>query len=153
MHGRVMAAEVLRYLTHLGGATATLVPGIVLFLLGGDTRAVGMAVMMANLSSNAAVQFLKRMVARPRPCDANGHPLALVPPPDPFSFPSGHASASTAVALTLTLAYGWAAAPLLAVAGLVAASRVTLRVHHVGDVIAGCALGIAGAILASGILL
>jgi undecaprenyl-diphosphatase len=152
MDGRVRVAEVLRYLTHLGGATATLVPGIVLLLVGGDARAVGMAVVMANVSSNAAVQLLKRMVARPRPCDANGHPLALVPLPDPFSFPSGHASAATAVALTLTLAYGWAGAVSLPIAALVAASRVTLRVHHLGDVVAGAALGAGGALLAATLL-
>jgi membrane-associated phospholipid phosphatase len=34
----------------------------------------------------------------------------------------------------------------------VAVSRVTLRVHHVGDVAAGAALGLAGAIAATAIL-
>jgi undecaprenyl-diphosphatase len=138
----------MRYLTHLGGTTATLLPGLVLLFIP-TLRDVGAAVLIANASSNLIVQVLKRWVARPRPCDANGRPLALVPLPDPFSFPSGHATAATAVAVTLSLAVPSLAALLLPLAVLVAASRVTLRVHHIGDVLAGAALGMLAALLAA----
>ncbi|MGH7671529.1 MAG: phosphatase PAP2 family protein [Gemmatimonadales bacterium] len=105
--------------------------------------------LVANALSHVAVQVLKRAVARARPCDANGRLLALVDLPDPFSFPSGHAAAASAVATTLSLHHPLLAPALLALAALVAASRVALRVHHVGDVVAGAALGIAGAAVAA----
>lgn len=136
-----------RQLTHLGGAPFTIALPLVFVGLGGAERRLGLAMLLANAVSHVAVQVLKRLVQRPRPCDAAGHPLALVPLPDPFSFPSGHAAAATALAVTLLLACGWVALPALVAAGAVAATRVTLRVHHVGDVLAGVCLGIAGAIL------
>ena len=142
----------MRYLTHLGGTVATVVPGLLLLLVP-ELRHVGAAVLLANASSHVVVQLLKRWIARPRPCDAGGHPLALVPLPDPFSFPSGHAAAATAVAVTLSHAAPALAGILLPLATLVAASRVTLRVHHVGDVAAGAALGLLGALLATRLLL
>ena len=68
-------------LTHLGGARATLAVGFTLTALG--DRRVGLATLLANALSHVMVQALKRAVARPRPCDANGAPLALIELPDP----------------------------------------------------------------------
>ena len=136
-----------RQLTHVGGARFTVGVPLLCVALGSAERRLGLAMLLANAASHVAVQVLKRLVQRPRPCDAAGHPLALVPLPDPFSFPSGHAAAATALAVTLVLVYGWVALPALVVAGGVAATRVTLRMHHVGDVLAGVCLGAAGAIL------
>ena len=138
---------VSRQLTHLGGAPFTITLPLLCVVLGGGERRLGFAMLLANAASHIAVQVLKRLVQRPRPCDVTGRPLALVPLPDPFSFPSGHAAAATALAVTLLLVQGWVALPALIVAAAVAATRVTLRVHHVGDVLAGVCLGIAGAIL------
>jgi undecaprenyl-diphosphatase len=138
---------VSRQLTHVGGARFTIGLPLLLVVLGAGERRLGLAMLLANAASHVAVQVLKRLVQRARPCDAMGHPLALVPLPDPFSFPSGHAAAATALAVTLVLVYGWVALPALVVAGGVAATRVTLRVHHVGDVLGGVCLGAAGAIL------
>lgn len=104
--------------------------------------------LIANALSHVPVQILKRLVARPRPSDAFGRPLALVPLPDPFSFPSGHAAAATAVATTLVLAHPATAPIALPLAGLVGYSRVALRVHHASDVLAGVGLGLAGALAA-----
>jgi undecaprenyl-diphosphatase len=136
-----------RRLTHLGGARFTIAVPAAFVALGGHERGVGLAMLLGNAASHLAVQLLKRLVQRPRPCDAVGHPLALVPLPDPYSFPSGHAAAATALAVVVTLVYGWVALPALVVAAGVAATRVTLRVHHLGDVLAGVCLGVAGAIL------
>jgi undecaprenyl-diphosphatase len=45
-------------------------------------------------------------------------------------------------------------APLLVpVAAVIALSRVSLRVHHVSDVVAGMLLGLAGAVAATALLL
>ena len=136
-----------RLLTHLGGATATLLVGVVL-VLPPATRDLGLAALIANASSHVVAQLLKRRFLRPRPhlvLEALG-PLA--PIPDDFSFPSGHACAATAVAVTLGAALPWAAGlPILLLALFVAASRVYLRVHFVTDVLVGMALGVGGAVL------
>ena len=134
----------MRWITHLGGARVTLGIGLALAALG-ETR-LGLAALVANVGSHLFVQILKRAVARARPCDAMGQPLALVHLPDPHSFPSGHAAAATAVAMTVVLAHPLAAPIALPLAGVVAHSRVALRVHHVSDVVAGVVLGLAGAI-------
>jgi undecaprenyl-diphosphatase len=112
-------------------------------------RRLGLVMLIANAISHLAVQVLKRLVQRPRPCDAGGHMLAMIAIPDPYSFPSGHAAAATALALTASLAHSWLIPAALLIAGLVVASRVLLRVHHLGDVLAGAALGAAGALLAA----
>jgi len=136
---------VTRVLTHLGGARATILVGLLLVLA--DAR-VGLAALLGNTLSHLAVQVLKRAVARPRPCGPDGEPLALVELPDPFSFPSGHSAAAFAVALPVALTWPWAAAPALGLAAAVAWSRVALRVHYASDVLARSALGLAGSVVA-----
>jgi undecaprenyl-diphosphatase len=140
----------MRRLTHLGDAWATIGAGVLVAVLG-EPR-LGAAMLLANFLSHVPVQILKRAVARPRPSDALGRPLALVPLPDPFSFPSGHAAATAAVAATLSFAHPPAALLSLPLAGLVGYSRVSLRVHHASDVLAGSALGLAGAIAATALI-
>jgi undecaprenyl-diphosphatase len=120
-------------------------------LVAGEVR-LGLVMLAANLLSHVPVQVLKRLVARPRPCDIFGRPLALVPLPDPFSFPSGHAAAVTAVAAPAILAHPGLGPVLVPLVGLVAYSRVALRVHHASDVLAGLALGLPGAIAAMQVL-
>ena len=138
----------MRRLTHLGDAWSTIGISLGLWLAGGSTAAAGRAALLANAISHLAVQILKRTVARARPCDANGVPLAEIGIPDPFSFPSGHSAASTAVAASLALAHPWLAPVTLPLATAVCLSRVRLRVHHPTDVVAGAALGLAGALVA-----
>jgi undecaprenyl-diphosphatase len=141
----------MRWVTYLGGARVTI--GIGLLLVAAGQQLLGLASLFAVATSHVAVQVLKRTVARPRPCDANGRPLALIELPDPFSFPSGHAAAATAMSSTVALAHPRLAPILLPLAALIAISRVSLRVHHVGDVIGGVVLGLAGAIAASALIL
>jgi len=141
----------IRWVTHLGGARVTI--GFGLALVAAGEQLLGLAALFALTTSHLAVQVLKRAVARPRPCDANGRPLALIDLPDPFSFPSGHAAAASAIGGTIAIAHPVLAPVLLPLAALIAASRVTLRVHHVGDVIGGALLGLAGAVGAALLIL
>jgi undecaprenyl-diphosphatase len=136
----------MKRLTHLGGARFTLGLPLLLCGLGSEARTAGLAALLANAASHGVVQLLKRTVARPRPCDAWGRPLALVELPDPFSFPSGHAAASFAVAVPIAITWPWTAPLALGLAAVISASRVILKVHHASDVFAGAALGIAGAL-------
>jgi len=116
------------------------------------TRPISILDVPATIGSHVVVQLLKRTVDRPRPCDASGVPLALVDLPDQHSFPSGHAAAATAVAAAVAIAHPLLAPFVLPLAGVVAYSRVALRVHHVSDVLAGVAVGLAGAIGATYLL-
>lgn len=141
----------LRLLTHVGGARVTI--GASLALVAAGEVQLGLATGLANALSHIVVQVLKRTIARPRPCDAAGRPLALVDLPDPFSFPSGHATATTAIAATIAYAYPLTGVVALLCAALVAYSRVALRVHHTSDVVAGVALGLLGAAAAAALLL
>ena len=140
-----------RWITHLGGARATIGTGLLLIAAG--EKRLGLAVLVALTLSHVAVQVLKRAVARPRPCDANGHPLALVDLPDPYSFPSGHAAAVSAIATTVTLSQPMLAVLIVPVAVAISASRVALRVHHVSDVVAGVTLGVAGGVAGAALFL
>jgi undecaprenyl-diphosphatase len=141
----------MRKLTHLGGARVSI--GIGLILIAAGEQLLGLAALFALTSSHLLVQLLKRVVARPRPCDAHGHPLALIDLPDPFSFPSGHAAAACAVTGTIAIAHPLLAPVLLPIAALISASRVTLKVHHLSDVVAGVLLGLAGAVGAALLIL
>ena len=141
----------MRWITHLGGFRVTAL--VCLALLAIDRR-LGLAVLAAVSMSGIIVQVLKRGFGRRRPWDAKADkPLAVIKLPDPFSFPSGHSAAITAVAVTTSLYKPLLAPVLLPVAALVAASRVTLRVHFIGDVLAGASIGLAAAIAAWALIL
>jgi undecaprenyl-diphosphatase len=137
----------LRVATLAGGATVTTwVP--LLLLSWSSSRSFGLALLLANATSHACVQLLKRTVVRRRPhlsCDGM---LALGVIPDAFSFPSGHSAAAMALAVPCLVCGGAAGVPVLLLALVVGASRVCLRVHYPSDVVAGQILGVAGGVLA-----
>jgi undecaprenyl-diphosphatase len=62
------------------------------------------------------------------------------------AFPSGHATAGFATAVFLSRADP--GPPWYLIAGLVAGSRVYVRLHHTSDVVAGAALGLAFGLVA-----
>lgn len=84
---------------------------------------------------------VKSAFRRRRPEVTGGRPLYLRQPRT-SSFPSGHAS-SAACALVLLADEDPAWALYLAIAALVTASRIHVRIHHASDVVAGLAVGAA----------
>lgn len=119
-----------------------ILPAIIL-LIPRSTRRAGFACLTAlALAAILGNGFLKPLIARPRPFMALGLPL-VIPPPGGWSFPSGHAGSSFAAATVLFLRFrGRAGNAALALAALMAFTRVYFTVHYLSDVLAGALLGI-----------
>jgi undecaprenyl-diphosphatase len=106
-----------------------------------DRRAAVRAAVGLSLEWVVVNGGLKSVVRRTRPVapEARPHHLRV---PRSSSFPSGHASSSAFA--TVVLGDGdpwWPVYAALAV--IVAASRVHVRIHHASDVLAGAATGLA----------
>lgn len=103
---------------------------------------------VAYFAAAGIAEGLKAAIGRPRPpvADPSIHPLVALP--GSGSMPSGHAATAFAAALAAALVHPRLRFPLLALAGLVAISRVWLGVHYLSDVLAGAALGSAVAVAA-----
>lgn len=84
--------------------------------------------------------WIKRRIARPRPCHACEGVRAHTRPLDTFSFPSGHTLHAVAFTLVLSHHYPAASAALWGFCVLVAASRVVLGLHYPSDVVCAALL-------------
>ncbi len=90
--------------------------------------------------------LVKSLFRRGRPSDHYEHDEPLpykMRRPVTSSFPSGHAATAFMCAALLSHGHRRAAPAWFALAGLVACSRVYVRLHHPSDVVAGAALGLA----------
>ncbi|MGC8480753.1 MAG: phosphatase PAP2 family protein [Acidimicrobiales bacterium] len=110
-----------------------------LALFPGASRRGQRAFIALWLESGIVNLVVKTIFRRERPVYDGPRPLPLRQPLT-SSFPSGHATAATCAAILLS--EGTASAPLLfALAGLVAISRIHVRIHHASDVIGGVVFG------------
>jgi undecaprenyl-diphosphatase len=115
-------------------------------------RSVPRAALAAGLAVTTAallVTVLKESFDRARPpvADPGLDPVGIVPAS--ASFPSGHAATAFAAAVAIALVYPRLGRPLLALAVVIAVSRVYLGVHYVLDVAVGTVLGIVVGIAAA----
>lgn len=103
--------------------------------------AAAVALLLSLLVNNL---FLKPLVDRTRPYEVVEGLVNLVPPPGDASFPSGHAGASFAASTAMAphLKRRWGIC-LIALAALIALSRLYLGVHFPTDVAAGALIGTA----------
>ena len=85
--------------------------------------------------------ILKNLVCRQRPCWIDPTVTLLVKNPSDYSFPSGHSMNSFTAAVTIWFYHKKAGGVAIAVATLIAFSRLYNFVHFPTDVFAGIAIG------------
>lgn len=104
------------------------------------------AAFAAVAAAGVTVTILKELFDRARPPDSGVDAVGVIPAS--ASFPSGHAATAFAAAVAVGMFYPRLRRPLLALAAVVALSRVYLGVHYATDVLAGSALGVLLGLLA-----
>jgi undecaprenyl-diphosphatase len=133
-------------LTHVGGATSTILLCLLPLLRPGLAGAAGWRPLASLVFSHLVVQVIKRRVGRVRPSRALAR-AAAIHEPDRFSFPSGHSAAAMSTAIIYAVFFPVLAAPILVVATAIGLTRVLLGVHYPGDVLVGQAIAIASALV------
>lgn len=136
--------DAMRLVTSLGNFSIAWVMLALVLIFIPKTRKIGLVVMAAVILDSVLCNvILKNIFVRPRPCDVNTAINLLIPRPSGYSFPSGHTSASFAAVAALYFSGErriWKAA--LALAILIAFSRMYLYVHYPTDVLGGIICGI-----------
>ena len=127
---------------HLGNGWLFGTITVTVALLGGASgwRFVRIAA-VALAVAFSAYAFLKRHIARVRPCHADASLDACVKPLDLYSCPSGHTMTASIFAVALTGLFPVAVPAAIVMFGLVAWSRISLGHHYPSDVIFGALIG------------
>lgn len=134
--------------THLGGATATIVCSLALALLGhGLLRTAAMQSLIALTISHIPVAILKKKYPRLRPYLVMPETIIGKNPLKDHSFPSGHTTAIFSSVIPYIAAFPMLGFILLPVGVSVGMSRIYLGLHYPSDVAAGCIIGTTAAIL------
>lgn len=123
-------------ITVLGSAGAVWIVLTLFMLIRRDTRRLGWmlaSVLIIGLIVGNGV--LKNVIARQRPCWLDTSVSLLIENPTDYSFPSGHTLASFSCAFTLFLKNHKLKFWALALAALIAFSRLYLYVHFLSDVL------------------
>ncbi|KOF57986.1 MULTISPECIES: phosphatase PAP2 family protein [Clostridium] len=101
-----------------------------------------MVILTLIISSIVGEGIIKHIVRRARPYNKQTSIKLLIAKPISYSFPSGHTLSSFAVAEVLSMYFVKYKLIFMAIACLIALSRVYLFVHYPTDVIAGIILGV-----------
>lgn len=103
-------------------------------------QAVALSIAL-GLESLIVNQGIKRIFRRERPT-TSGDDRFDIRTPRTSSFPSGHASSATFAVVILISYTGFLFAPLwIAIALVIALSRVVVRIHHTTDILGGIVTG------------
>ncbi len=122
-----------------------IVVGLTLLIIP-KTRKCGVAVLLSYaLSFLIGNEWLKDLIARPRPCAVDDTVLLIVKKPGSFSCPSVHTYLAFSSAMAIYHYYKKAGLGVFIFAALVGFSRMYFFVHYPTDVLFGAVLGIATA--------
>ena len=122
-----------------------IIVGLVLLVIP-RTRKCGAAVLLSYaVSFLIGNQWLKDLIARPRPCAVDDTVRLIVKKPGSFSCPSVHTYLAFSSAMAIFHYYRKAGIWVFLFAALVGFSRMYFFVHYPTDVLFGAALGIATA--------
>lgn len=142
--------QVMLLATHLGDLALVWLIAAAVLIAQPRHRRYGIAVLAAVVVTAALGMFvLKPLFGRARPFVAYEFAGLLIPPPSGDSFPSNHSMVSFAAAAALCCLPGKGRAVLalkvsaVAVACLIAFSRIYLYVHYPSDILVGAVIGIA----------
>jgi undecaprenyl-diphosphatase len=134
--------RLLGSITHLGGAAATILSAMSLWLFGTSAwRSVGLECIASLVIGFIPVAVIKRLYPRLRPYlvipGTNTGKRLLTD----HSFPSGHTTAVFSLVIPIVLYAPPLGTLLLPIAFLVGLSRIYLGLHYPSDVVAGAFLG------------
>jgi undecaprenyl-diphosphatase len=133
---------ILVRITHLGGATATLVLTSFLSLISsGSLRMASMQSFVAVIISHLPVVLLKKKYRRLRPYLVLPQARLCIHPLKDNSFPSGHTTAIFACVLPFMISSPIIALVLLPLAMIVGYSRIYIGLHFPFDCFIGAVLG------------
>jgi undecaprenyl-diphosphatase len=143
--------RIMMRITHLGGATFTILFTLSMVLLANDPwNAAALHALIALAVSHIPVAVIKKGYPRLRPYlvipETKVGKNALVD----HSFPSGHTTAIFSIAIPFVLAAPWLALICLPLAAMVGLSRIYLGLHYPSDVMAGCLIGTLSVFLTAG---
>ncbi|HHT24283.1 MAG TPA: phosphatase PAP2 family protein [Clostridiaceae bacterium] len=124
--------------------------GIILIIFN-KTRKTGLLLLISLLISHLLNNFvLKTLIDRPRPYEVLPNVRMVIGRVEETSFPSGHSATAFGSAFVIFLRErGWLRWTALAMAILMAFSRLYVGVHYPTDVLAGSIVGI---LIASGVV-
>ncbi len=149
---------VMIFASYLGSCAVVWILAALLLLFRKDERKFGLIIALAMiLGLLTGSLVLKHVFLRERPFNnplgmLSAAQLFIPPPPDRYSFPSAHSVTSFAAAAGLFMWNKRAGAAALALAAVIAFSRIYLYVHFPTDILAGAVLGVLCAIAAKHIV-
>lgn len=139
---------VMAFFSYIGEAGGIWIIASVIMMCFRKTRATGVMVLCAVFVGFLIGEIgLKNLIARERPFVVNPSVTPFIKAPDSYSFPSGHSCSSFAAATVMLLRDKRFGIPAIAVAVLIAFSRLYNYVHFPSDVLCGILLGVTCAVL------
>lgn len=138
------------FITDAGHFTLPLSVLALTLVVWGDARIrrfVVLAIVAVVMADAISTHLFKYTFLRPRPCTVLPEVRLLVGCTGTPSFPSNHAVNISTLAMLVALSIRFLWLPAAAMALLVAYSRVYVGVHYPLDVLTGCLVGIAIALL------